>query len=511
MQTDIPEPKFTVLLPPDITQTVKAEVKDSLAYRKIQGAIQPYRQRWLDKARDEHALYYHNIHNRLGYAREKCAEIDERLNELYALNIGEEITPEIRKLESLRRPHATVSRALPTRFSSQEAYLEFVTPKIEEDFTQTLAELAERAEELQLDGEKMNVSCVAIKNNSITLSFQQEGQLGFDAVIFYSKASSILRLPHIRCNVTERKLGRALDFRPEEKINNGQYKPLRQKLSDALEQVDAELYEIYAESNAQYYETIHKKLPFARKRYSELKSEVGKLIGFHNPKAKSLKKVMNQFGNLVHSEAAAHESLDTYMLQVRQDWLRQNEKTYETITNKVNEAGMNTDTTKIRRLSMTTNGFEMTLTDDKGARMDLQLSITGGKGVQRPPLVNVKVSDVMLSQSLRAPFEQQKARLFSLKETKTEENSQAAKIPNGLITQAKIVEYKSKLYVTCHIAGVRQSPVPIIPEEWMKYISSPGNDKTSLAIAHYPKEIARAMDASNDYQETNKSQLTWHR
>ena len=60
---------------------------------------------------------------------------------------------------------------------------------------------------------------------------------------------------------------------------------------------------------------------------------------------------------------------------------------------------------------------------------------------------------------------------------------------------ARIVEYNGQLYVTCHIAGRRQAPVRIRPDLWQAYRTQPGADKTSLAAAHFPRQIAEALKA----------------
>ena len=57
----------------------------------------------------------------------------------------------------------------------------------------------------------------------------------------------------------------------------------------------------------------------------------------------------------------------------------------------------------------------------------------------------------------------------------------------------KIVEYGEKLYITCHIAGERQSPQRIKPDEWKRYIEQSGNDKTGLVMAHFADEIRQAL------------------
>ena len=180
---------FLDFAPPPPIQSDRPEAVEGRVLQKIQDALQPYRKEWMDGARNEHTLYYHNIHKRLDYARAKCAEIDSRLEELYALNIGDEVTPEIRKLESLRRPHLTVTRAVAAQFNDAARYVQHVTPRLEDEYRQALTGLAGRCGLVGLDSDRMSVSCVAVKPHSVTLSFTQNGMQGFDATVSISKAS----------------------------------------------------------------------------------------------------------------------------------------------------------------------------------------------------------------------------------------------------------------------------------------------------------------------------------
>lgn len=507
-QTDKVEKAFPVILPPDTGHPIRTDGVNAQVWQKIENAVEPYRKAWMDSSKEEHVLYYQNIYKRLDYARSRCAELDERLKELYALNIGEEITPEIRKIESIRRPYAIISRSIPTQHATVEDYLNHIAPKVAEDFQQAILGLACKCEAEELDVERLEVGCVSVKKHSITLSFRQEEKTGFDATVSLSKASSIQRIPHVRCTVTELKQEKQQLNAENRLTDDGKQKPLKEKLTDVLSQVDAECLAMYERVHEGYYNNIQLKLPFAKERYDELSREIEIYNKFYNPKAKALKRVLDSFGALVNSEAAKHETLEEYMLYVRRQWKMHREKAIGSMTEKVLSAGMNQNTTKISGLKMTNVGVELVLTDKVGSRMDVQMTFIGGEGVQRPPLIKTKAGAAVLAEKVQADEAQRlNSRHLTLKDSEMMKKPVAQQVPDGLVTKAKIVEYNGKLYVTCHINGIKQVPVRILPDEWKKYIAQAGNDRTALAIAHYPNQIALALDKQNNESQARESSI----
>lgn len=505
IRTDTEEKAFPVILPPDIGHPLLKESVNPQVWRKIEDAVEPYRKAWLESSKEEHVLYYQNIYKRLDYARARCAELDGRLKELYALNIGEEVTPEIRKIESIRRPYAIISRSIPTQHASVEDYLRYITPKVTEDFQQAMLGLAHRCETEGLDIGRLQVGCTSVRKHSITLSFRQEEKPGFDATVSLSKASSVQRIPHVRCTVTELRQEKRQLYTESRVTDDGNLKPLEEKLMDVLSQVDAECLAMYERVHEGYYNNIQLKLPFAKERYGELYKEIGIYNKFNNPKAKSLKRVLDGFGALVNSTAARYETLEGYMLYVRSQWETQREKAVASISEKVLAAGLNQYNAKISGIKMREGEVDMTLTDKKGSRMDVKMAFIGSEGVQRPPLIKTRVSEVMVVQAHEA--EKQNSRHLTLKDSEKTKRTEPQQVPDGMVTKVKIVEYNGKLFVTCHINGIRQSPVRIQPDEWKKYMSKPGNDKTELAIAHYPNQIALAIERQTDNSRKWESSL----
>lgn len=498
------QPRFTINLPPDLPEPEIEGMVDEAATRKIEEAVQPYKHQWMDNAREEHTIYYNNIRKRADYARERCAELDTQLADLYALNIGEEVTPEIRRIEALRRPYAAVSNALPTRFDDVSQYLDHIIPKVEEDWRQMLSNLSVRCGAKELDAERMVVRCMVANKNKLTLAFTERGKVGMDATLSMSKATSIQRIPHIRCTFTEHKPERKQDLTQEESSERIP-KQFKDRLAAAFSQVEEEVLALYKDVHTRYYATLWEKLPYSRQRYAELQTEIATLNRFNNPRAKALLKVKDTFGNLVNSEAAKHETVDSYLGYVRDKWPEQNAHLFESIGEKAQKAGLDTASAKIREINMREQGIELTLTDANGNALKMQMNIAKGIGPQRPPQVSIRTGELM-QQGRNLSDKPVNSRHLTLRTTGQDQAKETKDIPVGLITKAKVVEYNEKLYVTCHIAGVRQSPVRIRPEEWQKYRSQPGSDKTALAAAHYPKEIARAISQLHLPSEMSETQ-----
>ena len=271
-------------------------------------------------------------------------------------------------------------------------------------------------------------------------------------------------------------------------------KPLRDKLADTLSRIGPELWAAYETAHAGYYDKVWQKLPYARQRYAELSTEIAVLNRHHNSKAKSLQKVLNTFAALVNSEAAKHTSVDAYLAQVRRDFAGQSSRTFDTMVAKAEKAGLDTPTAKVRALTVLDDGVDITLTDGAGNSMQMVMTVRGGGGPKRMPLFNVKAdNEVVVAARQATSAATRGSRGLPLKTGTPVPAPDVAAIPAGMVTKAKIVEYNGKLFVTCHIAGQRQSSIRIQPDEWKKYISRSDSDKTALAAAHYPMQIARAM------------------
>ena len=106
-----------------------------------QGA-EPYRDRWIDCVKNQYIKFYHNIHERLPYARQRCAQFKELINDLASLNVGEEVTAQIRKLEKQRRPFLHIITAVPALYDTLDKYLNNIVPRLNEDYDNHLDRIA---------------------------------------------------------------------------------------------------------------------------------------------------------------------------------------------------------------------------------------------------------------------------------------------------------------------------------------------------------------------------------
>mgnify|MGYP003291248105 CR=1 FL=1 len=428
-----------------------------------------------------------------------------RIDDLKALNLGEETTPEIRKLENLRRPYLTITRSIPTQFMREEDYLAHIMPQVEEDFKKNLAQVAGQCRDMGLDAGDMHVICTVQKNKGMSLSVSDGQHKGFEALITITKGSSIQRIPHVRCHTSELKTHRTRETGAVTEVDETGQKPLYDKLMDTLVMADTELKERIMSAHTIYYNRLWEKLPFARQRHDELEKEIALLNWAKSPKARSLKKVLNSFKPIVNSVAARYENIDAYLAYQKKTWGEQMVKKVESLVDKVAEKGLDTETTRIKSLDMSNGMVQMTLCDKRGQELDTKLVVSGIDSINRPPMVFAKLDEIRNARLDVGSNKAEKPELVSLKDAEVTPQQPVVDY-KGLVTKAKILEYNGKMFVTCHIGGVRMIAERIRPEEWQKYINSPGSDKTALAAAPYPKEIQQAVRNLDNGHDAGRSQ-----
>ena len=176
-----------------------ATLGDMRMYHKVLEAIAPVQYKWKEMAERAFQVYFDNIHYNYDAAKKRCEQLDEKIEELADLNVGEEVTPEIRRLESRRRPFRRIVNSAPTFFKNSEDFLNDVMPKVENDFHSKLKELAARCETQGMDLDKVNVKCIRDTDDSFTLSFYEGSAKDFNAVISMAKGGGVAMQPHFRC------------------------------------------------------------------------------------------------------------------------------------------------------------------------------------------------------------------------------------------------------------------------------------------------------------------------
>ena len=456
----------------------------------INGALEPHLPVFRQLMLAEHTRYWQNIHDRLDYARSHCAQLDDRLDTLYSLNIGEEVTPEIRSIEKVRRPLVTILRSVAADYGQLDRYLAHIQPRFDDDLFRNVAMLSMRCEREGFDPDKLQVSCVSVKANSLALDFNAGRGKGFEALFSYSKGSSILRLPHMRCIIGERSHRRqqvaARTVMPE---SHGQ--TLEDRLVRTLQSVRNDFTDIFVLAHTDYYKKLWEKLPYARERYTALQAEIAAAgrLG-RSASAKSLKRVASGFGNLVNSEAAGHLTCDSYIRHALSQWDSQLVRAASLIAQKCVDKGMDDAYTKVLEMLLDGGCLNLRLKDD-AHEIRAYFSLYSGGGVQHPPQMKTSVGETIAFERQQQASSQRK--LPGLGDVPAPSIDRQTALPHGLVTHTKIVEYKDKLFLSCHIAGVRQSPVRIQPDEWKRYLAQAGNDKTGLVIAHFPQQIQRAL------------------
>ena len=450
-----------------------------------QGA-EPYRDRWIDCVKNQYTKFYHNIHERLPYARQRCNQFKELINDLASLNVGEEVTAQIRNLEKQRRPFLHIITAVPALYDTLDKYLNNIVPRLNEDYDNHLDRMATLMLGKGINPESASIIDVTMSDRQMVLTVQDSEGHRLDGNISWSSIGSMQQERQISVKVSfSKQLEQNTDIRhfaQDDAINRKEDNNLKQRLNNILDQLAPQWKQLHLHNQANYYDYISRKLPFSRQRLDELQSEITKLqyLRADMTRIKALKKLANVFKHLLNTPPAMAKDKQDYLLKAENNWAKRWDNALHDIAEYCRKSRLNLSSTKISSLVTNKNGAAITLTDQSGLRTTVTIAVTGQKQPINEPGLSVKGGEV-------SRINRGNRTLVSLQDAKPQLTTEQ------LITRAKIVEYHGKLFVTCHIKGKRQRPVPMIAEEWQKYKSQNGSDKTALAMAHYPKEIAKAL------------------
>lgn len=500
-----------VVAPPEWEVQDLLSPEDERVCALIEEAFEPYKQTWNDCAMEEHSVYYMNIHRQLDYARQRCEEMDGKIEALSDLNIGKEVTPEIRKIEKQRRPFAIIVHSVAAQFPTMEAYLEHMRPLVEKELQQNMLALAERCGIEKLDRDKLDITCINNKQNNLVFSFQEKPEKGFNAQLVMTKGSSVQRVPHTRCVVSEWKPVLTEQDKMGVVVDTVQDKPIKtfdKRVTDALKGILDECKEVYLKAHEDYFHLYQKKYPFIKKRYDELVAERAILNRLQAPRAKILEKLISSMGKIANAKVADYKTVSAYLDNCRMTWEEKLRGCVEGLYDKLKEKGVDVDSAKMKRVEMKENVVTITLKDRLGNEADSRLILPAGNSIQAAPYLRIRMDEVRMAEKMQRGMTRHQ-KLMSLKQVEKENKPRLSigDIPMGLVTQSKITEYNGKMFVTCHIAGIRQSPKHILPDEWQKYISKPNSNKTELALAHFQEEVIRALsDRGLDEMDEKKGQ-----
>lgn len=454
-------------------------------YDRLASAMQPYRAQWLADASDRHTVYFMTVHDRLPHARRRLKDIDGRIDDLMSLNLGDEVTADIRRLEKLRQPFRVIAGSVAASFPRVADYLRHVAPKLASDYDALLQQAARRLHGAGVQPGGLQVA--ASGSGSVVLT-SPDGS-AWRADISWPPARSVQRSPQVRLKVQAVPASELLSQSAGAALSSVS---ATDSLAVAVRSLGSAPLDSWLQLHAGYYARLHDKLPFAWQRSEELSREIQLLsrmphTGDSAARCRSLTGVLHTFQALSDSAAARFDTLDAYLDHVRMTWDATLAQAATLFADRCRSRHLDTASLRLSDMRALPRGFSFTVADGSGFCSSVTASFIGADGVAVPSL-RFTFGGVQRGAAVGVAAEPVQAAPAAQAVT-------AGPLPKGLITRPRIVEYNGQLFVSCHIAGQRQRPVPIIPAHWQKYRSLPGTDMVSLAAAHYPKQIARALAA----------------
>ena len=474
---------------------------------RLKAATTSCHKEWKDMMLSKYREQYYNIHAKLDYAIRRVDEINARIDELNKYDSGAAVVDEISKLKNIRRPLNNVVNSAPAQYDTVDEYISLVEPLILPDMLMKCEDIAQTLQKKGLDITSTNVDEVRMDKDILRLivsdAHEQSRLVSLSAIGFQGgkKKDSlyVMVTPYEKKEDNVRNVDISVQSRADNLLDSGKNR-LGARLQMVLGFVKDEWNDMWMNAHESYYDMLSKKIPFARQRRDELEREISILrrLSGTRENIKSLKRLVSTFSRMLSTTVAAYPDKQSYINHITDSWDREFNDMLDKIAEKLLDEGLDTDSARISSVKFIDDRIMAVVKDDAGYTSDITMKFVQGSGVNVPPHVKVQHGEVVSKkQNLR-----NETKINELISRQGEQNST---VPDGFITKVKLIEYNGKMFIGCHIDGKRMKPVPINKDEWKKYIDRPGNDKTTLAAAHFTSEIRAALQQQEALENNSRT------
>lgn len=119
-------------------------------------ALAPFKKHWMEDMTNYHREFYHRIHKALPNARVQYDELQKAIYDEKRKN-GFRPSTLIKQLEYSRKAFGRILSAPPASYPTEESYMNYMKPRLEDEYKNCLYVLADKCRPFQLDAEKVQV------------------------------------------------------------------------------------------------------------------------------------------------------------------------------------------------------------------------------------------------------------------------------------------------------------------------------------------------------------------
>ena len=166
-------------------------------------SLAPFKKHWMEDMTNYHREFYHRIHKALPNARVQYDELQKAIYDEKRKN-GFRPSTLIKQLEYSRKAFGRILSAPPAAYPTEESYMNYIKPRLQEEYNNCLYVLADKCRPFQLDAEKVQVHHPRMAERGFDLLLTDNQDRVIDARMIWAAENSEYVSPHTRYVVTER-------------------------------------------------------------------------------------------------------------------------------------------------------------------------------------------------------------------------------------------------------------------------------------------------------------------
>lgn len=461
---------------------------------RLMAAVEPFRHEWKGHMVGKYREQYAKVHDRLDYSRQRYEEFQQQIDALSVDYIANKKA--IMQTTKMQRPFASVLKAEAAQYGTCDDFLRAKVAGLDEMYDTFMKKLPPemmnkgirideaRIEDVNMTDAHLNVLVTdSDKAVGASLTWKNFDSWKNNEPVWRTTAS----------DWQQQKNKKQIMADAGEIINRGGH--LKDRLMNVLDFSKDDWKQRMLALHSNYFDYIQSKLPLATVRKAELarEIEIRRKLEESPVRIKALQKLQKMFALITNSRATEFESREYYLKTMDRKWDNTWQECLEHLAQACIRQGLDDRSAKVVSVDMDGKRMNVVLKDEMGNRSSVEIMARGAGNSVTQPSLQTKVVEMV-----KVDINREKD-----KELVSSTDVQY-KSPRDLVTEAKVIKYNGRLLVGCHIDGVPQRPVPIKPELWEQYKSSTELDKTGLAIAHFPRELAQAIKTGSSMEQETR-------
>lgn len=193
--------------------------QNRMLVNRLEKELLPFRQQWLEDMTKYHREFYHRIHEALPNARKQYKELEKEIYEEKRKNCFRP-SARIKKMEETRRAFGRILSAPPAAHNTEASYMDYIKPRLEEEYNNCLYILADKCRPFELDLDKVQVHHPRMSSRGFDVMLTDDKDRVVDVRMIWAAENSELVTPHTRYIITERTVKEKKESEAENRISD---------------------------------------------------------------------------------------------------------------------------------------------------------------------------------------------------------------------------------------------------------------------------------------------------